>query len=591
MNEKGSVLFMLKQAIKYIPFFCLITVLNGIIWGFVNSFTNILFIKALFDKIENGAAYQEIILLILAMAVITVLAYIFNEWYWRFIEPTAWQEMHKKMQEQLYKKAASIDLACYDRPDFYNDFVWAISEADWRAVLICKDIGEIINRLISSAIVIGVLLTIDLWIAAAVLFSVVISILLERLKIKVQFKRDNELKPFQRRAEYISRVHYLADYAKEIRMSEAEDLLSKNFDSAVESNISITKSYGNKLFFLNLTRTTFTAVMFDAVVTILLLYRIIVEKSITLGDFAATLGAMWNLLWTINNLLEYFAKFKEHKLYAHKFRVFLNYEPTVRDKEGCTELTAPFKTLELKNVSFAYPESQKNIINGINITVKAGQKIALVGYNGAGKSTLVKLLLRLYDVSGGDILINGKSIKDYTLYSYRNKFGTVFQDFQLYAADIAENVLTDEYSEGDQPRVLEALKNSGFEERLSSLKDGIHTPLTKEFDQSGINLSGGEAQKVAISRVFAKDCEIVILDEPSSALDPMTEYELNKTLMTALDKTVIIISHRLSTTRIADVIYMLENGEIIEQGSHDELMQTGGKYAEMFLKQAEKYNK
>ena len=195
-----------------------------------------------------------------------------------------------------------------------------------------------------------------------------------------------------------------------------------------------------------------------------------------------------------------------------------------------------------------------------------------------------------YDVSGGDILINGKSIKDYTLYSYRNKFGTVFQDFQLYAANIAENVLTDEYSESDQPRVLEALKSSGFEERLSSLKDGIHTPLTKEFDQSGINLSGGEAQKVAISRVFAKDCEIVILDEPSSALDPMTEYELNNTLMTALEKTVIIISHRLSTTRMADVIYMLENGKIIEQGSHDELMQTGGKYAEMFLKQAEKYN-
>ena len=423
------------------------------------------------------------------------------------------------------------------------------------------------------------------------LFSVVISILLERLKIKVQFKRDNELKPFQRRAEYISRVHYLADYAKEIRMSEAEDLLLKNFDSAVESNISITKSYGNKLFFLNLTRTTFTAVMFDAVVTILLLYRIIVEKSITLGDFAATLGAMWNLFWTLNNLMDYFAKFKEHKLYAHKFRVFLNYEPTVCDKEGCTELTAPFKSLELKNVAFAYPESQKNIINGINMTVKAGQKIALVGYNGAGKSTLVKLLLRLYDVSGGDILINGKSIKDYTLCSYRNKFGTVFQDFQLYAADIAENVLTDEYSEEDRLRVLEALKNSGFEERLSSLKEGIHTPLTKEFDQRGINLSGGEAQKVAISRVFAKDCDIVILDEPSSALDPMTEYELNNTLMTALDKTVIIISHRLSTTRMADVIYMLENGEIIEQGSHDELMQTGGKYAEMFLKQAEKYNK
>ena len=590
MKEKGSVLFMIKQAVKYVPSFCLFTVAEGIVWGCIHSFTSALFIKALFDRIESGVPYYEILLLVLAMAVFLISAYIFHEWYWQFIEPKARQELHKKMQEQLYKKAASIDLACYDRPDFYNDFVWAINEADSRTIAICEDIGKIINRLITSAIIIGVLFTIDLWIVAAVLFSVVFSVVLQRLITKIYFKRDNELKPFQRRAEYISRVHYLADYAKEIRMSEAEDLLLKNFDSAVESNISINKSYGNKLFPLRLARNTFTAVMFDAVITILLLYKMMIEKSVTLGGFAATFSAVWKLFWTLNNLMDYFAKFKEHKLYANKFRVFLNYEPTVRDKEDCDELTAPFKTLELKNVSFAYPEAEKNIINGINMTVKAGQKIALVGYNGAGKSTLVKLLLRLYDVSGGDILINGKSIKDYTLYSYRNKFGTVFQDFQLYAADIAENVLTDEYSEGDQPRVLEALKNSGFEERLSSLNEGIHTPLTKEFDQSGINLSGGEAQKVAISRVFAKDCEIVILDEPSSALDPMTEYELNNTLMTALDKTVIIISHRLSTTRMADIIYMLENGEIIEQGSHNELMQTGGKYAEMFLKQAEKYN-
>lgn len=290
--------------------------------------------------------------------------------------------------------------------------------------------------------------------------------------------------------------------------------------------------------------------------------------------------------------MDYFAKFKEHKLYANKFRVFLNYEPTVCDKEGCTELTAPFKTLELKNVSFAYPEAEKNIINGINMTVKAGQKIALVGYNGAGKSTLVKLLLRLYDVSGGDILINGKIIKDYTLCSYRNKFGTVFQDFQLYAADIAENVLTDEYSEGDQPRVLEALKNSGFEERLSSLNEGIHTPLTKEFDQSGINLSGGEAQKVAISRVFAKDCEIVILDEPSSALDPLAEYAMYEAMMNACrDKAVIFISHRLSSAVLADRVYLMEKGEIIESGTHRELLEKGGKYADMWSKQAEKYRK
>jgi ATP-binding cassette subfamily B protein len=224
------------------------------------------------------------------------------------------------------------------------------------------------------------------------------------------------------------------------------------------------------------------------------------------------------------------------------------------------------------------------------MTIKAGQKIALVGYNGAGKSTLVKLILRLYDPNSGKVLINGEGIKDFTISSYRSKFSTIFQDFRIYSASVAENVLCGKYTNVDEKRVNSALSNSGFDEKLASMPHGIDTVLTKEFDSEGINLSGGEAQKIAIARVFARDCDIVILDEPSSALDPDSEYELNKTLMTAFDKTVIIISHRLSTTRMADMIYMLEDGKIIEQGDHDSLMKLDGKYAEMFNKQAEKYN-
>lgn len=315
-----------------------------------------------------------------------------------------------------------------------------------------------------------------------------------------------------------------------------------------------------------------------------------IQKSISLGDFAATLGAMWKLFWQINNLMDFFAKFKEHNLYAERFRVFLNYKPMVCNSKNCTDCNFSINTLELKNVSFSYPETDKKIINNLSMTIKAGQKIALVGYNGSGKSTLVKLLLRLYDASSGNILINGQKIQNFTLESYRTKFGTVFQDFQIFAADIAENVLSDEYKETDKEQVLSALSKCGFNDKLSSLPNGIHTLLTKEFDKDGTNLSGGEAQKIAIARIFAKPCDIVILDEPSSALDPISEYELNKRLMTAFDKTVIIISHRLSTTRMADIIYMLEDGQIIEQGSHERLMSYNGKYAEMFKKQAEKYN-
>lgn len=216
----------------------------------------------------------------------------------------------------------------------------------------------------------------------------------------------------------------------------------------------------------------------------------------------------------------------------------------------------------------------------------------MVGYNGAGKTTLIKLIMRLYDPTDGSVQVNNADVKDYTVDSYRNLFSTAFQDYQLFSTSIEENVITDEYNEEkDTHRILSALGNSEFSEKQKELPKGIHTVLTREFDNEGVNLSGGEAQKIAISRVFAKPCDIVILDEPSSSLDPISEYELNKTMLSAaFDKTVILISHRLSTTRMADVIYMLENGQIIETGNHNELMAMNGKYAAMFLLQVEKYN-
>lgn len=589
MKKINNSFFMLKLAVKYVPAFFFWTVFEGIVWGCIHSFTSVLFVKALFDKVENNAPFSEILTLVFLMALFFIFAYIFHEWYWQFIHPKAKQELHKKMQEKLFEKAASLDLACYDDPKFYNDFVWAINEADTRTVAICEHMGKIINRLVSSTVILSILFTVDLWIVAAVCFSVGITVLLKILRTKLQFKRDNEIKPFERKAEYVGRVHYLADYTKEIRMSNAEALLIRDFDFSVKSIIEVIKKYGKKMFIIGFARSFSLSALFDVAILILLVYKMMVENSISLGDFAATLGAMWKLFWQINNLMDFFAHFKEHNLYAEKFRVFLDYKPAVCDKGGCVDCKQPMDTIELKNVSFSYPETEKKIINNLSMTVKAGQKIALVGYNGAGKSTLVKLLLRLYDTSQGEILLNGKNIKDLTLKSYRNKFGTVLQDFRLYAASIAENVLCDKYTDTDEKRVLSALSNSKFDDKLSDLSGGIHTVLTKEFDDEGINLSGGEAQKIAIARVFAKKCDIVILDEPSSALDPISEYELNQTLMSELDKTVIIISHRLSTTRMADVIYMLDQGEIIEQGNHEELMKLNGKYAEMFKKQAEKY--
>ena len=208
-----------------------------------------------------------------------------------------------------------------------------------------------------------------------------------------------------------------------------------------------------------------------------------------------------------------------------------------------------------------------------------------MGYNGAGKTTLTNLLLRLYDVSSGEILIGGRNIREETLESHRARFAAVFQDFQIFAASLGENVSLSR--EVDEKEAKSALRHSGFNKRLPG---GLDAQLLREFDDGGFMLSGGEAQKVAVSRAFYKKCPYVIMDEPSANLDPIAEHDLNNAMMEAAkDKTVIFISHRLSTTRNADRIYVIENGTIAESGTHDELMELGGKYAYMFKLQAEKY--
>ncbi len=591
MKTLKNNIFMLKYVLKYTPAFFIWTIVEALVWGCLSSFSSVVFVKALFDVIGGSATYYYILVYTASMAVFFICAYLVHELYWKYIEPRARQDLHKYMQSELFKKAREIDLVCYDTPSFYTDFVWAINEADNRAIGIVEDIGKVINYVVSSVIIVGVLLSIDFLITLVICTMVATTVWLKFIKAKINFKRDLELKPLQRKTDYIGRVFYLADYTKEIRLSDVSDILHREFDYSTDKIIQTNKKYSKKLFIIDVFRDISRDTMISFGVIFLLCYKMMVEKSISLGDFAASIGAVWKLFKQINNLVDYLAKFKEHSLYAEKFKTFLNYKAVVCNQPDAKEFTDEFIGLSLNGISFCYPNTKSPVLDHISLNIKPKQKIALVGYNGAGKSTLIKLIMRLYEPTQGNILINGKNIQKFTLSSYRNIFSPVFQDYQIFAASVAENVIANEYKDNDYNRIINALNKSGFSEKLKDFPNGIHTILTREFDSEGKNISGGEAQKIAIARIFAKFCDIVILDEPSSALDPISEYDLNEMMMAAaFDKTVIFISHRLSTTKMADVIYMMENGRIIEKGSHDELMVLNGKYAQMFLMQAEKYN-
>ncbi|MCR5120461.1 MAG: ABC transporter ATP-binding protein/permease, partial [Lachnospiraceae bacterium] len=320
-----------------------------------------------------------------------------------------------------------------------------------------------------------------------------------------------------------------------------------------------------------------------------LVYQAAVLHSISYSTVAILYGSFGRLKNSMRVFSETYPFACETSLYVSKIREFLNYEPKIVSKENLIPSNNA-KEIELDKVSFAYGKNKDMLIKDMDLHIKAGEKIALVGYNGAGKTTLVKLLMRLYDTKGGVIRADGRDIKEYDSKKYRDTIGTVFQDFQIFAGTVKENVVLDVADGIGDDGIRKALSESGLMERIDRFDKGLDTELTTEFSEEGVNLSGGESQKLAISRVFYKDAGLMILDEPSSALDPIAEYQLNHAMIEATgDKTVIFISHRLSTTRIADRIIMLEKGSIVEQGTHEELLSKNGKYAQMWKVQAGAY--
>ena len=424
-----------------------------------------------------------------------------------------------------------------------------------------------------------------------VILVAILSSVLEKKRAELRFECVKETTPYQRQNEYVKRTVYLQDYAKEMRLGEIFFPLLGHFNNAVRDWVDITKKYHKKISILRCIRGLIMSLGTFIGTRGIIAYQYLVHNAYSLTDMITVMNAASNMQSYIANFAWHLSDLMDNSVYIQNLREFLEYEPKITENEEGKRPDPGANRLTLKNVSFTYEGSDKPVLKNISIDLAPKMKIALVGHNGAGKSTLVKLLMRLYDVTDGEILLDGINIKDYRLSEYRRKFGTIFQDFKIFATTVTENVLLHPpINDADRERAGTAIQESGLWDKIQMLQDGMETHLTKEFDDNGALMSGGEFQKIAIARVFARESSIAILDEPSSALDPISEYEMFNNMMTACaDKSVIFISHRLSSAVMADKIYLLEQGEIVEEGSHEELMKLGGKYAEMFMMQAEKY--
>ena len=309
-------------------------------------------------------------------------------------------------------------------------------------------------------------------------------------------------------------------------------------------------------------------------------------KTMQYGDCLIIVSTLQNVYDSINGILESVSSFHEHSLYAEDLREFLEHSPTEHSTKGSK--TASCGDISIQNLSFKYPGADHYALRDVNMDIKNGEKVAIVGPNGAGKSTLIKLLLRLYVPTDGQIKINEDNYNELSTQSIRDLYSVVLQDYKHFTMSVRENVELGIDSSENTVRM--ALEKSGLMSRVSMMENGMDSLLNKEIDDCGELLSGGEQQKLALSHVYLKNSNIVILDEPASALDPVAEHDMYEQMLNvSSNKTVIFISHRLSSTVAADRIFYLDNGRVAESGTHRELMKKGGLYAELFRIQAKNY--
>ena len=546
------------------------------------------FMRKIVDALDQGVGFRPIFTFILISGLVFCVIAVYENYVDNVVYPLQTNRLYYGIYKKLYDKAKNIELKCYEDSDFYNRYTMAMDGAEVKIVAIIRAFFGVVIGAISTGVVFGLMFEIDHYAVLFIISPLIGNFLFGNLKNKYEFKRYEEQAPNEKVLNYVSRMMYLPDGAKEIRLSNVFSLMKKQYREATKQNVRVAVKYAFANASLNFWRITFTFTVIFEGVLLYAIYRNQVTGSITLAELTIMTSLMVAMTWILIRLFENVMEIMKNGIFINNLRGFLEYEEEIpQDQDG--ELPdGEFESLEFRNVSFSYKEEQT--IRNLSFVIRKGQKIALVGHNGAGKTTIIKLLLRLYDPTSGVILYNGKDIREYNLKAYRELFATTFQDFQMFGMTIKENVLMGRHYDNEEEQVISALKKAGVYEKVMTLKDGIHTMMTKEFDADGAVLSGGETQKIAVARTFVKEAVMKIFDEPSSALDPIAEFELFQNIMKeGEDHTMLFISHRLSSVKNCDKVFMLEKGHLIEEGTHQELLTANGSYAQMYKKQAMNY--
>lgn len=458
----------------------------------------------------------------------------------------------------------------------------ALNELDTRAYSVFESLVAFIRYLIYMGVVAGIIVTLDPVLLLVGVGCAAFSFVCSKKGAKLEYGFNHDVTSVQRKCEYAKRVLYVPEYAKETRFFPVADLLSVKYARHSEQKVALYRKSGKKLTFYAIASELVTTTVLHGVVVGYLVWQIL-NGTHTPGDFIALLLATSQFASQLEGLGDQLNGFYSSSMYVENLNEIFGYRPKIERKKLEVREKAPFAEICLKDVCFAYAGGRGKL-DRVSLRLKRGEKAAVVGPNGSGKSTLLKLLLRLYEPSAGTIELNGRDARDWSIEEYRGVFGVIFQDFHTMAFTVGENVAVEEVKGDEYENVRRALGKTGMLEKVDKLKLGIDTLMTKEFSEDGVMFSGGEQQAIMLSRLYVKEYDVLVLDEPTSALDPYAEHQIYSSLFSGGNEsqTVLVVSHRLQAVRDADVIYYMENGRIVEQGSHEQLMRLEGRYAKLY---------
>jgi len=573
-NEKSYLLFSVLQIIS-----------NSIC-----PFINIVGIKLLVDCVQKQSSLAEIFQLVIWIVVLNFIFTNLKTLSDSFVKLGA-KKLMMPMSALFSKKAADMDYSYTENPMVLQQ----LGKASY--VLLNSDNLELYLNAINYVVVYFVQLIITATIIISlksifILLILVIACICLFLNLKTQDKNyqlQSEIMEKERRWKYIIDLAVNMKYGKTVRMYDLNDyILNKGKENREEYFILFGKKIKNTK--INNVLCTILNAIPEAVILVWLVFNVISEK-VTIGDFTLLLSVSTQFSSSFEKLATEIINLYSNDNYINEFFLFIYYKSELRETkvEGLELKHEEPYEFEFKNVSFRYPNSDKYTLKNISLKIKPGERITIVGENGAGKTTFVKLLMRLYDVTEGEILYKGRNIKDYDYDEYMDVFATVFQDYKMFALSLYDNI---DFYHGNERKeqIDQVLKKYNMWDVVNKLPEGGDTVISKLFEEEGMELSGGQQQRIALCRAVYKNAPVVVLDEPTANLSPKAEHEIYQQFdELSKGKTAFYISHRLSSSKFSDKICVFSDGQIIEYGTHDELMRNNNSYASMFRLQAQYY--